>query len=173
VLLFPVLVGASPLSVPSWFISDASDPYAIFSAWKNLSTREAAVYLGAGWNVLGGQLVDEQGNPMALARLSGSYADAIRGYGVDLVTDKDGYFLIYGPQYLDVDESATDSLKLRSWRFHVAPGYPSSPKGALYAAEKKDIKRASARLLSTYLPTRIRRTTQTYSGKSQSMHPQS
>jgi hypothetical protein len=147
VLWFPGLAGASPLSVPSWFIADASDPYAIFSAWKNLSTREAAVYLGAEWNVLGGQLVDEQGNPLALTRLSGSYADGIRGHVVDLVTDKDGYFLIYGPQYLDVDESATDSLKLRSWRFHVAPGYPLSPKGALYAAEKKDIKTAGAQLV--------------------------
>jgi hypothetical protein len=85
-----VLAAASPPSVPSWFVSDPGDAYAIFSAWKNLSTRDAAVCLGAGWNVLGGQLVDEQGSPMALSRLSGSYADAIRSYGVDLVTNKVG-----------------------------------------------------------------------------------
>src|SRR5258706_15825357 len=144
VLLFQVLAGASPLSVPSWFISDASDPYAIFSAWKNLSAREAAVSLGPGWNVLGGQLVDEQGSPVALTRLSGFYAEAIRGYGVDLITDKDGYFLIYGPQSLDLDESATDQLKTGRWRFRAAPGYPLSIGGALYLGGKKEIKNARA-----------------------------
>src|SRR5258706_2866068 len=147
VLLFQVLAGASPLSVPSWFISDASDPYAIFSAWKNLSAREAAVSLGPGWNVLGGQLVDEQGSPVALTPLSGFAAEANRGYGVDLITDKDGYFLIYGPQSLDLDESATDQLKTGRWRFRAAPGYPLSIGGALYAVEKKDIKTARAQLL--------------------------
>src|SRR5438132_12071331 len=108
-LLLPVLASAGPPSVPPWFVSDTSDPYAIFSAWKNLSSREAAVYLHDGWRVLGGQLVDEKGNAMGLTRLSGSGGDSSsRGEGADLVTDKNGYFLIYGPQSIDVDYTVTD-----------------------------------------------------------------
>lgn len=146
-LLSPILVRAAPASVPSWFISDSGDPGAIFSAWKSLSTRDAALYLGAGWTVLGGQLVDEQGRPLGLTRVSLSYSEAIRSYGADLVTDKDGYFLIYGPYSLEVSESEDDHRQFGVCRFYVAPGYPLTVLGARYAVEKKDIKSARAQLL--------------------------
>src|SRR6266404_508227 len=139
-LVSPILVRPSPAAVPSWFISDSGDPGAIFSAWKNLSTRDAAVYLGADWTVLGGQLVDEQGRPLGLTHVSVSYSEAIRSYGADLVTDKDGFFLIYSPYSLEVSESADDPRQYGVCRFHASPGYPSSIAGAHYAVEKKDIK---------------------------------
>src|SRR5207245_1951408 len=108
---------------------------------------EAAVYLHDGWRVLGGQLVDEKGNAMGLTRLSGSGGDSSsRGEGADLVTDKNGYFLIYGPQSIDVDDTVTDQPK-SGWHFYAAPGYPLSMNGALYALRKKDIKRPLVQLL--------------------------
>lgn len=147
-LAYPfALSAAPPSSVPSWFLPHAEDPEAISVAWKYLSTREAAVYLGSSWTVLGGQLVDEKGQPLGFTRLSLSYSEAIRGYGADLITDKDGYFLIYSPYSLDVAESADDPRQYSVCRFYAVPGYPLDSFAARYAVDRKDVKVARAQLL--------------------------
>jgi len=50
--------------VPDWFKSDPDKPYAIFDAWRKLSTTESALYLGSGWACLAGVLQDKTGKPI-------------------------------------------------------------------------------------------------------------
>jgi hypothetical protein len=139
---------ASADTVPSWFKPDAENAGAIFSAWKNLSTREAVLYWGGSWTVLGGQLRDKEGKPLALAPLGISYHDGIRGFGANLITDKDGYFLIYSPYSLDVRGPANKTLLHgRYCLITVAPGYPATPLGMAYAAAKQEARLAEAQPL--------------------------
>ena len=43
--------------VPDWFHFDAKRPYQIFDAWKQLSTRDATIYLSENWNVIAGRVL--------------------------------------------------------------------------------------------------------------------
>src|SRR5262245_62148213 len=89
-------------TVPEWFKFNADRPYAVFDAWKELTTREAATCLGYNWEVLAGRLEDNQGQPVADTPISFSYYDGIRGYGLRIQTDGSGYFIIYSPYSLEI-----------------------------------------------------------------------
>src|SRR2546421_9308556 len=78
-------------TVPEWFKFNAERPYAIFDAWKELSTREAAICLGDTWQVLAGRLEDERGNPLGNTPIWLSHETGIRGYSLRLQTDQSGH----------------------------------------------------------------------------------
>src|SRR5258708_6971762 len=80
--------------VPSWFKTNSA--HALSQVWRGLSTRRAALFLWPKAEVLGGQLVDKSGKPIANAPIEITYITAIRGYFADLVTDRNGYFVVYG-----------------------------------------------------------------------------
>src|SRR5262249_41051082 len=75
-------------TVPEWFKFNAERPYAIFDAWKELSTREAAICLGDTWQVLAGRLEDERGTPLGNTPIWLSHDTATRGYSLRLQTDQ-------------------------------------------------------------------------------------
>ena len=111
-------------AVPAWFKSDPAKPYAIFDAWRNLSTTEAVIVWGSDWNVFAGCLQDEHGKPIGNCPL---WAEPQHGSGswffgrrpTRLKTDKDGYFIIYSPY--------------PTLGFAAAPGYPFSEIGLRFA----------------------------------------
>src|SRR5215475_9028388 len=83
--------------LPQWFAAAENDPYAIFQAWKSLSTRDAVLYLGMDWRALGGVLKDENGAPLPLTPIQLSFDGGLRSYSARVMTDKDGYFIVYNP----------------------------------------------------------------------------
>ena len=140
--------GPGANAVPSWFNRNPNDPHAIFSAWRNLSAREAALFLGNGWTVLGGQLRDQEGKPLALTPITIYYNAVIRSFSATLMTDRDGYFLIYSPYSLDVRGPGTESMSQgRFCLISAAPGYPPTELGMAYAASKREVRVAAAQPL--------------------------
>ena len=111
--------------VPAWFRPDANKPYAIFDAWRNLSTSEAMLVWENRWGVSAGCLKDERGKPIADCPLYVDEALPVghpgsgRMHPDKLKTDRNGCFIVYSPY--------------RDLAFYAAPGYPFSPRGYRYA----------------------------------------
>src|SRR5438105_13738942 len=85
--------GSAEEKVPECFHFDAARPYAIFDAWKELSTRKAMICLGENWQVLAGQLQNKRGEPIRncpiqIQEFNHHYTAA------RLQTDDSGYFII-------------------------------------------------------------------------------
>jgi len=136
-------------TVPEWFRYDPTRPYAIFDAWRHLATREAALYLGKEWEVLGGILIDQHGKPLPRTPLTIRFHNNIRSFAANLVTDDNGYFLIYSPYSLrvsptvsadvrgdDATVSSVPQLPLPCG-FSACPGYPFSEAGLAFARENR------------------------------------
>lgn len=128
-------------AVPDWFKPDPENPYAIFDAWRKLSTTEAALYLGSSWDCFGGVLQDSTGKPIRNCPLAVSYYDGIRPYTAALKTDDQGYFIIYAPY---------GGLPLSRDRLSIsaAPGYPSSHMGRAFAGQNRDVKKCDIRVVA-------------------------
>lgn len=116
---------AGDLAVPDWFKPDPANPYAVFEKWRRLDSREAALYLGDGWQVCAGVLRDERGRPIPNCPLLISYHSAMRGYSARLRTDGAGRFIIYSPyeDMFKVPKRTPVSAPTGLW---AAPGYPFS-----------------------------------------------
>jgi len=151
--------------VPAWFAGNGKDPYVVFSAWQNLSTRDAALAVEAGWGTVGGVVRDEAGRPVAGCPISASHGGPPGGsFHVSLATDAEGRFLVYGTterpktdaehtaeRVAEERERAGESeqerllrmLRLaeecgpKGYHVRVAPGYPISQIGRRFAYEKK------------------------------------
>lgn len=152
-------------TVPDWFRPDPTRPYAIFDAWRGLSTREAAVYLHChvldrAWTVLAGVLKDEDGRPLPLTPIGIYYHGGLRGYGARFRTDAKGCFLVYSPYSLNVRSNVTEAelaamtseersayMNERACKFTACPGYPYSELSFRYAASKDDFRRCRAKLV--------------------------
>jgi hypothetical protein len=139
-LLAGVPAAAEEATVPAWFRPDPKNPYAIFDAWRNLSTTEAAVCWQGDWSVYAGCLRDERGKPMANCPLwifdgNKEHDGSEFGFGGpnQLKTDKDGCFIIYSPR--------------RELDFSAAPGYPFSAMGLQFAEANKDLVACDARVI--------------------------
>ena len=117
--------GAEEPTVPVWFKPNPKNPYAIFDAWRNLSTTEAVVCWRSNPSVYAGCLRDETGRPIASCPLwvfdGGFHFGSEAGFGGpnQLKTDKDGYFIVYSPR--------------RELAFSAAPGCPFSAIGLQFA----------------------------------------
>ncbi len=128
--------------IPDWFRYDPNDPYAVFQAWRNLTTREAIISQRDGWWVLAGILKDETGRPLPFTPIRSGCTPPIRG--VDngrCITDQNGCFIIYGTCDLDPDMGSIerdDGLILRGGvDFSACPGYPATKQGQNFADYKK------------------------------------
>ena len=133
--------------VPEWFRFDAQRPYAIFDAWKELSTRKAATCLGENWKVLGGRLVNKQGRPIPHTQIS---LDLVRGkaWRANLETDANGYFLIYSPFSLELGSGETSiSGRTNERSVSATPGYPTSQAGQTFAYKRQAGRTCDAILL--------------------------
>jgi hypothetical protein len=150
-VFLPFLLGAAgaqePL-VPEWFQYNPDRPYAIFDAWRSLTTREAALYWTNEWTVIAGVLHDERGEPIRRCPLTICYYSSIRGYRATLCTDDNGHFIIYGPLALTcrdrsrlsdhmTREEYTAYWNSRGCEFSACPGYPYSKLGYRYARESR------------------------------------
>jgi hypothetical protein len=121
--------------VPEWFRFDEKRPYAIFEAWKELSTRRAMICLGESWKVLGGRLVNEQGEavPNTPIRMNLVPGKAI---SATLQTDNRGYFLVYSPFSLELmSGEAYDGRNVTA-----TPDYPASQAGQAFAYKRRAIR---------------------------------
>jgi hypothetical protein len=99
--------------------------------------------------VLGGQLVDKSGRPIANAPIEITYITAIRGYFADLVTDANGYFVVYGPYSLKVREGPPrDDIFGDEVRLSAFPGFPPTVAGRDFALQKKAFAACSARTIA-------------------------
>jgi hypothetical protein len=132
--------------VPKWFHRDPENPYAVFDAWRHLSTTEASLYR---WSkeseICAGILRDQQGRPIGYCPLSVGYHDGLRGYGGYLKTDKDGFFYIDSvprPQ-----EVVKDVLNYRGSYFSAAPGYPFSEIGMAFAFANEGFKKCQVKVV--------------------------
>ncbi|HNJ41363.1 MAG TPA: hypothetical protein PKZ53_12790 [Acidobacteriota bacterium] len=130
--------------IPDWFRYNPNDPYAVFQAWRNLTTREAIISQRDGWWVLAGILKDEAGRPVPFTPIRSGCTTPIPIRGVDngrCITDQNGYFIIYGTCDLDADMGTIerdDGLILRGGvYFSVCPGYPATNQGQNFADYKK------------------------------------
>ena len=140
-----LVLGASSMTalseesaVPDWFRPAPDEPYAIYEAWRNLSTKEAALYLGPGWDVCAGVLRDEKGNPIANCPLIVSYHDGIRGYGARLRTDESGFYIVYSPY----GRMPFDPERVT---FRAAPGYPFTQMASAFASANRGYRKCSVR----------------------------
>jgi hypothetical protein len=140
---FSILSGSTKLeaeeTVPEWFRFDAARPYAIFDAWKELSTRKASICLGENWQVLAGRLENERGEPIRNSPLVISHNTVIRGYSVRLQTDEHGYFIVYSPYAVKLGPRNPNGLPAGMDGSHVSatPGFPVSPAGQAFAVQCK------------------------------------
>ncbi len=97
-LLTCCLTGCAKKSVvPEWFLPTSQDPYAVFNAWRHLTTREAVLVLGKDWKVCAGVLQDKKGEPISNCVLGFTFFDGIRPHSAVLKTDANGRFIIYSP----------------------------------------------------------------------------
>ena len=144
---------AAEPAVPAWFKPDPKNPYAIFDAWRSLSTTEAALYWGQRWNVFAGVLRDERGRPIANSPLLIGYSSMTSGCSGELKTDKEGYFIIYSPPPpVGPQKKTSDPLldRLNGEHgpvFSAALGCPFSPMGIAYAFETGKFKECTARAI--------------------------
>jgi len=129
---------------PQWFVAD-NDQYGIFQAWKFLSARDAALYLGVDWKALGGVLRDENGVALPLTPILLAFNGGIRANSANVMTDKDGYFIVYSPYSIDI--SGDDRSLDLSFKVYACPGYPYSFQGYAYAEAKGDVKICNPKLL--------------------------
>lgn len=127
--------------VPDWFKSDPDKPYAIFDAWRKLSTTEAALYLGPRWSCFAGVLQDKTGKPIGNCPLAIYYDAIIRSHFSVLTTDSNGYFVIYSP-YGGVP------LELDRLTLSAAPGYPFVHMAMDFASQKGDFKKCDVRVVA-------------------------
>jgi len=132
-------------ALPQWFAAADNDPYAIFQAWKSLSTRDAVLYLGMDWRALGGVLKDENGAPLPLTPILLAFDGGLRSYSARVMTDKDGYFIVYHPYSLDI--SGDHKSLNRGLNIYAFPGYPYSSLGNAYARAKRGGKLCKPKLL--------------------------
>lgn len=159
VLLLALVPAAG--GAPDWFRGAGNDPYAVFAAWKALSTRDAALAVGAGWGTVGGVVRDAAGRPVAGCPLSVSHGGPPGwSFSVGLVTDAEGRFILYGTtekpatererveaEKAEAEKAETDSDRIRrmladrcgpkGFHFRAAAGYPASSIGRRFAHEKK------------------------------------
>ncbi|HEY2414571.1 MAG TPA: hypothetical protein VGI40_20155 [Pirellulaceae bacterium] len=129
--------------VLNWFRFDSERPYAIFDAWKELSTRKAAICVGENWKVIAGQLQNNHGKPIANTALR---FDLVSGKAVhaDLQTDANGYFIIYSPWYLDIDDDEPSNGR----RVIATPGYPVTQAGQYFAYKCSAIRMCKSKLVT-------------------------
>jgi hypothetical protein len=147
-LLWLVLMAsasAEDLSVPEWFRTDPQTPSEVFEKWRSLSTREAALYLGSGWTVCGGELRDEEGEPIGDCVLTISYFDGIRPYSAALRTDARGRFIIYAPYGVVPLNLERGDFDTKRTVFKAAPGYPFSQLARSFAQKNEDWRECEAR----------------------------
>jgi hypothetical protein len=126
-------------AVPEWFKFNAERPYAVFDAWKELSTREAAICLRDNREILAGRLEDGRGQPLGDTPISISYYDGIRGYGLRLQTDGSGYFIIYSPYSLEILADFGGGFRGKGTSVSAAPGFPNTSTGYAFAAKSKGV----------------------------------
>ncbi len=147
---------AAAPDVPNWFKPDPKNPYAIFDAWRRLSTTEAALYLDEGWYVFAGVLRDEAGKPIANCPLEIAYEYATWDSGeplfADLRTDKDGLFIIYSPPPPVPPQNKTGEVPPdeddRGPVFYAAPGCPFSPLALRFGHENQKFKECRAQAIT-------------------------
>lgn len=148
--------------VPTWFMRGSGAADEPLDAWKFVSTPQAVVYRGHPSTVLAGILRDDHGSRLPFTamwmsvnrRLSGSRSsDDIVAFS----TDRDGYFVVYGPWSLNATDVTVRPPGASPWtsgRFGAEeslaanPGYPSSDLGRLFAEKNRDEKACSVRLLA-------------------------
>src|SRR5262245_14808613 len=116
-------------AVPEWFKFNAQRPYAIFDAWKELTTREAAICLGSNWEVLAGRLEDDRGNPLDNMLIVLSHDTFIRSYSLRLQTDQSGHFIVYSPYSREIATGLDGDFRQRGTNVSAAPGFPNTSTG--------------------------------------------
>jgi hypothetical protein len=136
--------------VPDWFRFDAEQPYAIFDAWKHLSTRAASICLGENWQVLAGRLQNARGEPLENTPIAIVEAGGIRVLSAQLQTDASGHFIVYAPYSLQLTtKDAEAERRPQLGRFvSAASGFPPTPAGRAFAAERQAFQRCQRKLLS-------------------------
>jgi hypothetical protein len=115
-------------NVPDWFRFDAKQPYAIFDAWKELSTRKAATCVGENWKVIAGQLQNEQGMPIENTSIRFDLVSG-KSFHANVQSDANGYFILYSPWDLKMD----DDRPVNGRFVFATPGYPTSQAGQAFA----------------------------------------
>jgi hypothetical protein len=134
-------------AIPAWFQPDASRPYAVFDAWKELTTRDAAICLGETWQVLAGRLQNERGQPLPNTPISISHATALRRYRVQVQTDAAGFFIVYSPYSLDLAEPSEQEGVHRRSTVTATPGFPGTPAGYAFAAKSQGFRQCKPQAL--------------------------
>jgi hypothetical protein len=152
---------STPPSVPNWFADDPAKPYAIFDAWKQVSNRRAAVVLGGSWNTIGGVLTDQRNRPLPLTPLRFEASEWHQTATMDLITDLNGYFIVYGVGVGALDVGGPPVKPSRSAsaktlpiafprdpsRLFACPGYPDSHAGRVFADSRKEMRLCDGQLL--------------------------
>jgi hypothetical protein len=141
--------GNTEETVPDWFHADETRPYAIFDAWKELTTRKAMVCLGENWAVLAGQLQNERGEPIPDSPITIHHHTFIRSYSVTLQTDRRGYFLVYSPYSLQLGprDPNSNSGRLDGCFVSATPGFLISQLGQAFAHKCKASRQCRTRLV--------------------------
>src|SRR5262245_26124930 len=121
-------IGTTEDKVPDWFHFDSARPYAIFDAWKELSTRKAATCVGENWKVIAGQLQNEQGTPIANTSIRFRLVSG-KSFHANVQSDANGYFILYSPWDLKID----DARPIYGRTVFATPGYPTSQSGQAFA----------------------------------------
>src|ERR1043166_5839839 len=153
------LIGAESSLVPEWFHKDPAKPFAIFEAWRHLSTREASICTGPGWDVLGGILCDPNGKPLPSTTVELSSFHGRRWGAAEVTSDVNGYFLVYGSMCRDIKMrlSVEEKRKLpfreqlnrmdSGCELTACPGYPGSRDGWAYAESQGEVRDGRPKLL--------------------------
>jgi len=157
--------GAEDSLVPKWFEKDPAKPFAIFEAWKHLSTPDASDCSGAGWAdsagwaVLGGILCDPDGRPLPATPVELTHFDGQHKTAAEVTSDSNGHFLIYSPPCLNIEvRPSPEELRKLSFRERLrsisfwceltaCPGYPASRDGWAYANAKGEVHACVPKLL--------------------------
>ncbi|MGA2434007.1 MAG: hypothetical protein ABSG25_01840 [Bryobacteraceae bacterium] len=138
-------VADSKDAVPSWFRPEPSGTNRLFEAWRSLSTRRAALHLWQNRDVVAGQLLDANGKPVAFAPLTTTLDGPAANYEARWITDKDGYFIIYGAYALEARDAAAPA-PASGFAINAAIGYPATDAGWKFAVQKHAVQAAVPKL---------------------------
>lgn len=133
-------------AVPAWFRANPADPGRLFNAWRSLSTRRAALHLWQNQDVVAGQLLDASGKPVSFAPIT-TTLDGAANYEARWITDKDGYFIIYGAYALEARDVAAHA-PAPGFGIRVALGYPATDAGWKFAVQERGVATANPQLIA-------------------------
>jgi len=135
--------------VPDWFRFDSARPFAIFDAWKELSTRKATICLGENWSVLAGRVENKRGEPVRNTPIELLERGAKSRAAIHLQTDEAGHFVIYSPLSLEIGpRDGSIPRPFEPGFFIVAtPGFPATQAGKFYAYKRHGSRWCQPKLL--------------------------